>query len=86
MEYVSAAAGIFFLTFALLSLQEEPEEERGRELRRKIPAFLSVFCAFFLAELGDKTQLSAIAFAAREPEQAFAVFLGASIGLSLIHI
>jgi len=41
----------------------------------------TVFGVVFLAELGDKTQLATLLFAARTPESLLTVFLGASVAL-----
>ena len=41
----------------------------------------SVFGIVFLAELGDKTQLATLLFAARSPGNLLTVFLGASLAL-----
>lgn len=40
-----------------------------------------VFGSVFLAELGDKTQLATLLFAAREPSAMLTVFIGASLAL-----
>jgi putative Ca2+/H+ antiporter (TMEM165/GDT1 family) len=41
----------------------------------------TVFCAVFLAELGDKTQLATMLFATDKEVSKIAVFLGASAAL-----
>lgn len=44
---------------------------------------LTVAVTVFLAELGDKTQLATLLFAARSPASLLTVFVGASIALLL---
>ena len=78
MQYVSLAAGFFFLIFAYLSIGADEGAERAKVRRSSA---LGIGCAFFMAELGDKTQLSTVAFSANAPEQLFAVFLGATLGM-----
>jgi len=47
--------------------------------------FVSTFGLIFLAELGDKTQLAAMAMAARS-HSPLAVFVGAMAGFSLVTL
>jgi putative Ca2+/H+ antiporter (TMEM165/GDT1 family) len=47
-----------------------------------IKIFLTTFGFIFLAEIGDKTQLATLAFAAGS-ESRFSVFLGAAIALTI---
>ena len=62
------------------------EEEEGGKSKIKF-APLAVFCTFFVAELGDKTQLTAITFGANEGMgAAFIVWIGCSLGLFLADI
>ena len=45
--------------------------------------FLTVFSVIFIAELGDKTQLATLLFAADKEVNKLTVFVGASIALIL---
>ena len=75
---IQCIGAILFLLFGFHSLKPlSPQKKRERSLRF---AWLSVAIAFFIAELGDKTQLSAIALAAQSNEKA-AVFCGSFLGL-----
>jgi putative Ca2+/H+ antiporter (TMEM165/GDT1 family) len=46
-----------------------------------LKVLLTVFGIVFLAELGDKTQLATLLFAAKSPGNLIAVFIGASAAL-----
>jgi len=43
--------------------------------------FLTTFGVVFLAELGDKTQLTALALTSGNPQASWAVFLGSALAL-----
>jgi putative Ca2+/H+ antiporter (TMEM165/GDT1 family) len=43
--------------------------------------FATVFSTVFFAELGDKTQLATLLYAARSPEAKWTVFAGAAVAL-----
>lgn len=49
----------------------------------ELKTLLTVFAAVFVAELGDKTQLATMLFAANKDVSKLTVFLGASMALIL---
>ena len=78
---IIAGAAFFYFAYSTLRGGDEEEEESGDKKMMKLP-FLSVFGTFFLAELGDKTQLTAITFAANYGiENALTIWIACSVGL-----
>ena len=85
IKVIAALAFLYFAASTLGGSNEEEEEGSDRSKIRFAP--LAVFCTFFVAELGDKTQLTAITFGANEGmSSALIVWLGCSLGLFLADI
>lgn len=72
--------GVMFLIFGLWGLRVEDEEEEG-ETKEKYGPILTVALAFFIGELGDKTQLAAMTISTYAN---FAVFILAGTVLGMV--
>lgn len=90
MRIIKLVAGAAFFWFAFSALRGDKEEEEEKEMNHRLGPVLAIFGSFFLGELGDKTQLSAITLAANYTAHslanAIAVFLGCTVGLILADL
>lgn len=82
IEALQLVAGVLFIAFGLLSLsiaEDEDEEVKGK----KYGAIVTVALAFFLGELGDKTQLTALTLST---QSSFALFtlMGTVAGMIVV--
>jgi Ca2+/H+ antiporter, TMEM165/GDT1 family len=78
------AVGLSFLAMAVWALIPDKYEEDQRAITRG-GAFVTTVVVFFLAEIGDKTQIATIGLAARF-EQLYAVVLGTTLGMMIANV
>jgi putative Ca2+/H+ antiporter (TMEM165/GDT1 family) len=76
--------GLSFLSVAVWALFPDKYEGDDKAISRS-GAFTSTLVAFFLAEIGDKTQIATVGLAARF-EQFYPVVMGTTLGMMLANI
>lgn len=84
LSTVRMGSALMFLAFGLWNLRSEEEHLNGKQKALGNPV-LVVALAFFIGELGDKTQLTAIALASNSAYPA-AVLAGTVSGMVLISL
>lgn len=80
MQYIQIAAAASFILFGLWTIRGD--ELCGEECAVKKSPFWTVAIAFFMAEMGDKTQLATVALAAQF-NTILPVWLGTTTGMML---
>lgn len=80
MNTVKIVAAIAFLIFGLWTLRGDKIKEDKGEKKNKFGPIVTVALAFFLAEMGDKTQLMTIAIAA-DSQQPILILAGTTVGM-----
>ena len=63
IDTIQIAAGFAFVGFSLWTLNSDDDKDEDEEPKSKFGPVLTVSLAFFIGELGDKTQLTAITLA-----------------------
>jgi putative Ca2+/H+ antiporter (TMEM165/GDT1 family) len=82
LEALQLVAGVLFITFGLLSLSIAEKEEDELSGKR-FGAIATVALAFFLGELGDKTQLTALTLST-QAAYPFMTLMGTVTGMVLV--
>jgi putative Ca2+/H+ antiporter (TMEM165/GDT1 family) len=78
LSTIQIAAAISFILFGLWTIRGDKLE--GEDKRFSFSPFWTVAIAFFIAEMGDKTQLATVALAAKY-QSPVAVWFGTNIGM-----
>ena len=78
MNYIQIAAAVSFIIFGLWTIRGD--ELNGEDRASKRSPFWTVDIAFFIAEMGDKTQLATVALAAQF-NTIIPVWLGTTTGM-----
>lgn len=76
--------GISFIAMAVWMLIPDKLDDENALPRRQMGVFVATTWAFFLAEMGDKTQIATVALGAQY-EPLFAVVLGTTFGMMLAN-
>lgn len=79
VDAIKVIAGLAFIIFALWTLAYDEAEFKQTETKKHSP-IITVLTAFFISELGDKTQLTAIALASGS-DHPFMILIGTVSGM-----
>jgi putative Ca2+/H+ antiporter (TMEM165/GDT1 family) len=83
LQYIQIAAAASFILFGLWTIRGDKLE--GEDKRFSFSPFWTVAIAFFIAEMGDKTQLATVALAAKY-QAPVPVWLGTNAGMMIADI
>ena len=78
MAYIKVAAAVSFIIFGLWTIRGDTLE--GEDKKYNFSPFWTVTIAFFMAEMGDKTQLATIALAVKY-NTIISVWMGTTLGM-----
>ena len=78
LQYIQIAGAASFILFGLWTLRGD--ELKGEDKKFKYSPFWTVAIAFFIAEMGDKTQLATVALATRF-DSIIQIWLGTTSGM-----
>lgn len=82
---IQLIASALFIVFGLMSMKLEFEDEEEEASELKFGPIITVALSFFIGELGDKTQLSAMALGLKSPHP-FITLLGTTSGMIVVSL
>jgi Ca2+/H+ antiporter, TMEM165/GDT1 family len=83
-QVLRSALGLSFIAMALWMLIPDRHEE-GDAVAPRFGVFMTTLFAFFLLEMGDKTQIATVALAAKYPA-VVAVIAGTTLGMMIANV
>ena len=84
-QWLQWILGLSFIAMAFWALIPDTIDTENSELRGRLGVFSATFILFFLAEIGDKTQVATVALAAHF-HNAIAVVLGTTLGMLIANV
>lgn len=84
MNWLQIFLGVSFIALGVWMLIPDKDEELGNG--RNWGPFAASFVLFFLAEIGDKTQIATIALGARFPDEFASVLTGTTLGMVAANV
>ena len=78
--------GLGFLVMAAWTLIPDKADEPDAVKREQYGPFLITLIAFFMAEIGDKTQIATVGLAAAHASQLVWVVIGTTLGMMLANV
>ena len=83
-QWLPWTTGILFVGFGLWALHPDALDDDPK--LHRAGAFVTTVIAFFIAEMGDKTQFATVALGAQFQGALFAVVMGTTIGMMLANV
>ena len=84
-ETLRWVVGISFIGMAIWTLIPDKIEEEETQVARRLGVFGATLVTFFLAEMGDKTQIATVAMAAHYPNPILVV-IGTTLGMLIADV
>ena len=84
-ENMRWALGLSFIGMAIWTLIPDKIEEEETQVAKHLGVFGATFITFFLAEMGDKTQIATVALAAHYASP-FLVVIGTTLGMLIADV
>jgi len=84
VHYLQIAAGVLFILIGIWTIWGGAIKEEESKLKIKNP-FWIIFISFFIAELGDKTQLAVLTLSVKY-QNPIQVWLGATLGMFAVNV